>query len=246
MGFDIGWDQARTPPWADLTQVALFALETTNGPGLDTHFLTTVNVPGWTAAAHAHGVTAFITIGGISDQNWENACNNTNRAQFVQNLVSYAVNNHFDGIDLDIEDNAWAAMTAPVAPWDTCVQAIATAAHAAGLVVSEDVTTPWMGIDVAPTQSYVEQFNLMTYGDTCANGCSSFGSDVRAMVSQGLTGTSKFVLGIDDIDGPEPDCAAVAGYAKAQGLAGVMIWDINTDQAVNGGTYGCFNAAAGG
>src|ERR1700758_548414 len=62
MAFDIGYAHDPNMPWASLTSADLFALETQNGTGLDTHFLTNVNVAAWVAAAHSHGVKAFITI----------------------------------------------------------------------------------------------------------------------------------------------------------------------------------------
>jgi hypothetical protein len=211
-----------------------------------------VNVPQWVANVHANHRQALITIGGIDDQNWQNACNNTYRGAFVTNLVNYMKSNGFDGIDLDIEDNAWSAVTAPVAAWDTCVQAIANAAHAtttaagARPIVSEDVTTNWMGSYVADDVAYIDQFNLMTYGDTCANNCSSFASDIQDTVSEGVTNRAKFVLGIDLIDnGNSPtDCGNIASYVKAQGLAGVMIWDIHEDAVLHGGSAPCFDAVA--
>lgn len=70
-------------------------------------------------------------IGGMADQNWQTACNNTYRKRVVTNLVNYVKSTGFDGIDLDIEDNNWAAQNPPVAAWDTRrVQAIANAAYA--------------------------------------------------------------------------------------------------------------------
>jgi hypothetical protein len=95
-------------------------------------------------------VRAFITIGGIADQNCQNACNDTNRADFVQNLVDYATRNKFDGIDPDIEDEAGAATGPPT------------------------------------YASQIDQFNLMTYGDTCADNCALFASDVRDTIKEGV------------------------------------------------------------
>src|SRR5579871_2710170 len=254
VGFDVAFDLAPSTPWADITQDDLFALETTAGSGLDTasESVDQVNVPQWVAAVHANHRLALITIGGIDDQHWQTACDSTYRSAFVANLVSYMKSNGFDGIDLDIEDDAWSAETAPVAAWDGCVQAIANAAHAtttaagARPLVSEDVTTNWMGSYVADDVAYVDQFNLMTYGDTCVGGCSTFASDVQDTYTQGLP-KAKMVLGIDLIDSPSPqvsdpaDCGSIASYAVQQGLMGTMVWDIHSDDGIHNG---CLNQIA--
>ena len=87
-------------------------------------------------------------IGGMADENWQTACNNTYRKRVVPNLVNYVKSTGFDGIDLDIEDNNWAAQNPPVAAWDTrvCKRSLTqpTEPRLAGNrpTVSEDVTTP--------------------------------------------------------------------------------------------------------
>ncbi|MGO8951192.1 MAG: glycosyl hydrolase family 18 protein [Ktedonobacterales bacterium] len=253
VGFDIAFDLATATPWNDITEDNLFAIQTTAGSSLDTtdEGLSSVNVPQWVANVHSHHRLALITIGGIADQHWEIACDDTYRSAFVANLVNYMKSNGFDGIDLDIEDDTWSAQGPPSAAMTTCVEAITTAAHAATTasgarpLISEDVTTPWMGSWMAPFQSDVDQFNLMTYGDTCANQCSTFASDIQQTYSQGIP-KAKMVLGIDLIDSyPAPgDCGNIAKYASQQGLAGVMVWDIHTDAVRNNGSFPCFDQLA--
>jgi hypothetical protein len=226
MSFDIGYDATPNMPWKDLTQVVLFALETTTGPGLDTHLIR-VNPSTWVAAAHGHGVKAFISIGGSDDQNWQNACNDANRTQFVQNLVDYATSRGFDGIDLDMENRAWSKQGRPSAAMTTCIEAISSAAHSAGLLVSADVITNWQGPWFAPSQSHVDQFNLMTYGDDLTR----MKADVAATVDQGLP-AAKFVVGIDVLDGPDPQpgsCAQFSSYAASAGLMGAFLWEAKAD-----------------
>ncbi len=253
VAFDIAFDLATATPWNDITEDDLFAIQTTAGSGLDTtdEGLSSVNVPQWVANVHTHHRLALITIGGIADQHWEIACNDTYRSAFVTNLINYMKSNGFDGIDLDIEDDTWSAQGPPSAAMTTCVEAITSAAHAtttaagARPLISEDVTTPWMGSWVTPFQADVDQFNLMTYGDTCANQCSTFASDIQRTASQGVP-KAKMVLGIDDIDSyPSPgDCGNIANYASQQGLAGVMVWDIHTDAVHNNGSFSCFDQLA--
>jgi chitinase len=246
----VGFDLATSTPWNAITQDDLFALETTAGSSLDStsEAVSSVNVPQWVATVHAHHRLALITIGGISDQHWEIACNDTYRSAFVSNLIGYMQTNGFDGIDLDIEDDAWSAQGPPSAAMTTCIEAITTAAHAtttaagARPLISEDVTTPWMGSWMAPVATQVDQFNLMTYGDTCANQCATFASDIQQTVAQGVP-KAKMVLGIDVIDSypPAGDCGSIASYAAQQGMAGVMVWDIHTDEVHPSGSFACFN-----
>jgi chitinase len=250
VGFDVAFDLASATPWNAITEDDLFAIQTTAGSSLDTssNSISAVNVPEWVETVHAHHRLALITIGGISDQHWEIACDDTYRSAFVANLVNYMKTNGFDGIDLDIEDDTWSAEGPPSAAMTTCIEAIASAAHATTTaaggrpLISEDVTTPWMGPWVAPSNAYVDQFNLMTYGDTCTPSCATFASDTQKTYAQGVP-KAKMVLGIDDIDSypPAGDCGRIASYAAQQGFAGVMVWDIHQDAVKNGGTFACFD-----
>lgn len=227
MAFDLGWDPTPNMPWSDLTQADLFNLETENGPGLDTGNLNGINIAAWVAAAHAHKVQAMISIGGSDDQHWEYACNDANRAQFVTNLITFAVSHGFDGVDVDIEDALWGGQNPPVPAMTTCIRAIASAAHAAKsragkpLLVSADVTTNWMGPWFAPSKSSVDQFNLMTYGDDLG----TLDSDVHDTFNQGLP-YAKMTVGVDVADGPAPStgCGSYAAYAKQHGLMGSFVW----------------------
>jgi hypothetical protein len=247
MTFDLGWAPTPRMPWADLTQAVLFALQTKKGSGLDASQLAGVNVGSWVSAAHAHHVQALITIGGSADQTWQFACNTTNRARFVSNLVRYTTSHGFDGIDIDIEDDLWASKGPPSAGQTTCARAIAKAAHAARshagkpLWVSEDVITNWQGPWIAPYASQIDQLNLMTYGDSLA----TLNSDVQATHKQGLP-YSKMVAGIDVDDYAEPSggCQPYATYARQHGLNGTFVWDAISDQ--HKGSNACLNALASG
>jgi chitinase len=226
---DLGW--APVPPanlpWNAINQLILFNLATENGPGLDASNIENINVPNWVATAHAHpGVKAIIAIGGAGNDNWGGACNAANRAQFVQNLVGFATSNAFDGIDLDIEDGPWAAQNPPVAAMTNCIEAISNAAHSAGLFLSADVITNWEGPWYAPSQAFVDQYNLMTYGDNLA----TMKSDVADTINQGLP-ASKFVVGVDVDEHPQPPggCGQFSGYAAQAGLMGAFVWDAAAD-----------------
>jgi hypothetical protein len=226
---DLGWAPVAPAklPWASINELILFNLATQNGPGLDKSNIENINVPKWVATVHAHpGVKAIIAIGGAGNDNWGRACSDANRAQFVQNLVGFATANHFDGIDLDIEDGPWSNQSPPVAAMTNCIAAISNATHSAGLFLSGDVITNWQGPWWAPSKNYVDQYNLMTYGDNMA----TMKRDVADTIRQGLP-ASKFVIGVDVSEHPQPagGCAQFATYAKQAGLMGTFVWEAAAD-----------------
>jgi hypothetical protein len=259
VGFYLGWDSSASPsqiPWNAVTQVDLFALQTTAGSGLDYSQLDAVSsVPNWVATVHAHHRLAIITIGGISDQHWDSACDSTNRTAFVANLISYMVTNGFDGVDLDVEQDNWGSQQAPVAAWDTCVQAITTAAHAAKTqagnipLVSTDIDQTWMAPYVAGFASYPDQFNLMGYSNSCDTTCMA--SQVQDMLTEGkVSSPTKLTMGMD-VDAGDTgatvtpsQCGSIAAYAAGAGLGGVMVWTLQGDEEAHGGQFQCMSQLA--
>ena len=212
-------------PWNDMTQVVMFALKTTNGTALDasTNEVNHYNLPNWTAMIHSHDIAgtttpeqAIISIGGSNDSDWQYACDSTNQAGFVSNLISYAVTNGFDGIDIDAETG-----TGSAAQFESCVQAIATAGHAATsaegkpLVIAEEMdeslynSMPYSTIQY--DISYLDQVQLEYFGynpDTdwnCGTGspadsCSYVSQMVAHATSQGIP-ADKLLLGMDSSGG---------------------------------------------
>ena len=120
----------------------------------------------------------------------------------------------------------------------TCIEAISTASHAAGLLLSGDVITNWDGPWWAPSQASVDQFNLMTYGDNLA----TMQRDVADTIDQGLP-AAKFVVGVDVTDYPQPPggCGQFSSYAAQAGLMGAFVWEAEP----NTGNV-CMDALAGG
>jgi chitinase len=237
---DLGWAPTPDMPWNAITEDILFNLATEHGPALDASNISEINVPAWVLAAHAHGVEAFIAIGGAGNDNWGYACNDTNRAQFVQNLVGFATSNGFDGIDLDIEDGPWMAVGPPNPAMTACIIAVSDAGHAVGLIVTADVITNWQGPWYAPSQTYVDRYNLMTYGDNLAQ----MQQDVADTIDQGLP-APKFVIGIDVDEHSQPPggCGQFAQYASQAGLMGTFVWDAIADYRAGNA---CMNGLAGG
>jgi hypothetical protein len=209
-----------------MTQVDMFALKTTNGTALDasTNRVSQYNLPNWTAMVHSHDIAgtttpeqAIISIGGSNDSDWQYACDSTNQAGFVQNLVNYTVSNGFDGVDLDIENSG----SLSASQLEGCVQAIATAVHAATTtegktpIVTEDMdeslanSMPYSTIQY--DISYLDQVQLMYYGFNpttnwnCgtgipANTCAYVTQMVTNATSQGIP-ADKLLLGMDITSG---------------------------------------------
>jgi hypothetical protein len=95
-----------------------------------------------------------------------------------------------------------------------------------------------MGPYVTNSVPYLDQFNLTTYGEST----SQIGSDVSTSASDGIP-KAKMVIGIDIVDYGEPSggCGQYGSYASQQGLAGVMVWDIHSDE--HGGSFPCFTGS---
>ena len=212
-------------PWNDMTQVVMFALKTTDGTALDssTNEVNHYNLPNWTAMVHSHDIAgtttpeeAIISIGGSNDADWQYACDPTNQAGFVSNLISYAVDNGFDGIDIDAETG-----TGSAAQFESCVQAIATAGHAATseegkpLVIAEEMdeslynSLPYSTIKT--DIPYLDQVQLEYFGynpdtdwncgtGTPANTCAYVTQMVAHATSQGIP-ADKLLLGMDSSGG---------------------------------------------
>jgi hypothetical protein len=201
-------------PWKDMTQVVMFALKTTNGTALDasTNVVNHYNLPSWTAMVHSHSEQAFIAIGGSNDADWQDACDSTNQAGFVSNLVNYIVSNGFDGVDLDIEDSG----NLSASQLEGCVRAIATAARAATTgagktpIVAEEMdeslynSMPYSTIqyDISYLdQVQLEYFGYNPYSDwNCgtgspANNCAYVTQMVGHATSQGIP-ADKLLLGM--------------------------------------------------
>jgi hypothetical protein len=262
--FDLGWDPVgASAKFKVMSEDFLFALQTQRGGGLDTSQLSSLrSVSSWVDAVHAAHDLAIITIGGSSDQHWQYACSSTHRVAFTSRLIKFMVRNGFDGLDIDMEDDAITSRAAPVALWTRCARGIIEAAHASRTkaggvpIVSEDVITNWEGPWIEPYQSMLDQINLMTYGDTCSSStsCRSFASDVAATVRQlcphggscDATAERRFALGVDVDYYPRTvsSCGYAAAYAKAKGYRGVFDWDLISDKRL--GDFPCQTAIAAG
>jgi hypothetical protein len=256
--FWVGWDGGKlsTIPWSGVTQVDLFSLSTCvrkgrpaadcKGPrSLSAKFNGLSNVGRFVRTVHQHHKLAVISIGGSTNPNWYYACNPANVAAFARNLVRYMKSNGFDGIDLDIEQDAGTGkpkLTA--ADIRACTRTVYRDAKAAK---TRRGTVPLITSDVDPTtdfdigriqRPYVDQFNAMSYG---ASG-SALAAQITALEKQSKIPASKITAGldIDDYPAPQSDCAGTAAYASTHHLAGAMLWFGQVDAP----SYACLGAIA--
>jgi GH18 family chitinase len=256
--FWLAWDggHLKTIPWNAVTQVDLFSLSTCVKAGkpatdcagptsLSTKLNNVSHVRAFVNAVHRHGKLAMISVGGSTNPNWYYPCSPANVAGFARKLVSYMRSNRFDGIDLDIEQDAGTGSPVLTAgDLQACTRAVSDEAKAAR---SARGRTPLITSDVDPTTNfdlgriqnpYVDQFNAMSYG---ASG-GALASQIRALESNSKIPRRKITAGVDIGDYPPPksDCAGAARYAAAKHLAGAMVWYGQADAR----SYSCLHAIA--
>ncbi|MBV9212870.1 MAG: hypothetical protein JOZ25_04395 [Actinobacteria bacterium] len=258
MLFWLAWDGGRLKkiPWNAVTQLDLFSLSTCvkahdpapdcSGPtSLSREFNGVGHVGSFVRTVHRHGKLAMISIGGSTNPNWYYACRPSNVAAFAQNLVRYMKSRGFDGVDLDIEQDAGTGKPVlTAADLRACTRAVHDDAIAAKTsrgrkpLITSDVD-PTTDFDIGRIQKpYVDQFNAMSYG---ARG-SALASQVKALRTNSGISASKITAGLDIGDYPPPksDCAGTAQYAVAKHLAGVMLWFGQADAPA----YSCLRAIA--
>jgi GH18 family chitinase len=257
--FWLAWDGGKlgTIPWDDVTQVNLFSLSTCAGAGkpaadctgptsLSTEFNGVTNPRGFVRTVHRHHELALISIGGSDNPNWYYPCNPADVATFASTLVGYMKSNGFDGIDLDIEEDAGTGSpTFTAADLQACAKAVHDDAKAVKTALGR---TPLITSDVDPTTNfdigkierpYVDQFNAMSYGATGA----ALGSQIRALERQSEIRPARITAGLDIGDYPPPksDCVGTARYAASHHLAGAMLWYGQADARHR---YSCLRAIA--
>lgn len=105
-----GWQQAKMPPslidFGSITHLVHYSVIPNADGTLDakTNGLTPANVKSAVAAAHAAGRKILFTVGGYpSQQLFESAMGPAHEAAFIEHLVSFLVENGYDGVDLDME-----------------------------------------------------------------------------------------------------------------------------------------------
>jgi chitinase len=110
MGYYPGWTQDAMPAsevdWSALSHVIHFSILPLADGRIDTwsQGLTPSKTQDVVARARAAGVKVLLSVGSANTRNgFLGATNATNRARFVQNVVSYMRENGYDGLDIDWE-----------------------------------------------------------------------------------------------------------------------------------------------
>jgi hypothetical protein len=254
--FWLAWDGGTldTIPWSAVTQVDLFSLSTCvrrhrpapdcAGPrSLSAKFNGVHDVRSFVSTVHRHGKLALISIGGSTNPNWFYPCNRANVSAFARNLVRYMRANRFDGIDLDIEQDAGSGKPAlTAADLRACTRAVRRDAKAiktarGGVPLITSDVDPTTNFDIGRIQNrYVDQFNAMSYG---ASGTALAGQ-IAALERNSRIPAAKITAGLDIGDYPQPtsDCPGTAGYAATHRLAGAMLWFGQADAP----SYSCLQA----
>jgi len=250
-GYYVGWQQGAYPPqtipWQGITHLIHFSVMTSTAKdsSINTlaHSLTPAFMQAAVAETHRQHRKILLSIGGAEDNNFDAACNATNRSRFIQNLVGVMQTYGYDGIDLDIEqDFGSPAHTDYIA----CVAGVRAALNRLtprpALTMAAD--PDWQAYMAAPVAAYVDQINLMTYW----NDVNAIPSRLAKYTSLGVARSKLGVglgLGSDGgIDTTAAACAAKTQYVLANGYGGLMEWLITDDKALHGGLTPCVDTIA--
>jgi chitinase len=246
-----GWQQAAHPPatlpWKAVTELIQFSVMTSasrdGSINSQAHSLTPTFMQAAVAEAHRQHRKVLLSIGGAEDNNFDAACNPTNRSKFIGNLVNLMQSYGYDGIDLDIEQDFGApAHTDYIA----CV---------AGVRAALDRITPrpmltmaadpdWQANMAAPVAQYVDQINLMTYWADVTVIPSKLANYTRLGVPKAKLGVGLGTGSDGGIDTTAAACGAKTLYVVNNRYGGVMEWEITDDQALHGGQTPCLDAVA--
>lgn len=128
-----------------------------NGPGKDGRFKDIPHLDSVIAVAHKHNVKVIATIGnGVS----LSLLTDTNRANFIDSLVSSAIALQLDGIDVDLEGDHISA------DYESFVGDLSAALKAKGKLMTAAIAT-WESKTLSDKAlSYFDFLNVMTYDAT--------------------------------------------------------------------------------
>jgi chitinase len=250
-GYYVGWQQAAYPPqtipWKGITHLLHFSIMTSaardGSINVGGHQLTPAFMQAAVATAHQQHRKILISIGGADDNNFDAACNATNRSRFIANLVGVMQTYGYDGIDLDIEqDFGFPAHVDYIA----CV---------AGVRAALDRITPrpaltmaadpdWQSYMASQVQQYVDQINLMTYWSGVTVVADRLGRYTSLGIPKSKLGVGLGLGGDGGIDTTAAACAAKTAFVLSNGYGGVMEWRITDDQQLHAGLTPCVDAIA--
>lgn len=222
-----GWIQARIPPGKfDFTPWSIindFGLWPTKTGGIAVGDMESLSyIPPAVAAAHKAGRMIIMAVGeqGLG-ASFAAGASPQNRAKLISNIVSYVSRYHFDGVDIDWEEEVPQNQADYVALIKNLRAALDRAFPGRQMFLSTDVNTGQVPPDIAAQVApYVNSLNLETFQN---NGVSS----VAAYRGVGIP-VSKLLLGIGVANGyydtSEARVAAKVSYVESHGLEGTLLW----------------------
>ncbi len=222
-----GWIQSQIPPakfdFTPWTVINDFGLWPTKTGGIAVGDMQSLSyIPPAVTAAHRAGKMIIMAVGeqGLGPA-FAGGASPQNRAKLISNIVSYVSRYHFDGVDIDWEEE----VPQNEADYMALIRDLRTALDSAfpgrHMFLSADVDVgqipPYIAVQIAP---YVNTLNLETFQDS---GVSSVTAYSRAGIP-----VSKMLLGIGVANGyydiNEARVAAKVKYVETHGLAGTLLW----------------------
>jgi hypothetical protein len=191
----------------------------------------------FTNTCHANNTKALICVGGGGyGPSFVAATTGSVLPTFITNLVNFMQQNGFDGMDIDWEDNVNASQ------YTALFQGLGAAF---AKITPKPLLTVATGMGLAqytaPVASYIDQLNLMSYYGTITGGDVPIPQQLAAFTSRGVA-KSKLGIGYgydtdNEVDGPNEcgngpdgnpsDIDAKCKYAIANGIGGMMIWEVD-------------------
>ena len=221
-----GWIQASIPPgkfnFAPWTIINDFGLWPTPTGGIAVGDMGSLSyIPPAVAAAHRAGRMIIMAVGeqGVGAK-FVGAASPKYQARFITNITNYVAKYHFDGVDIDWEED----VPQNAANYVSLIKNLRGALDRGfprHMFLSADVNTgqipPYIAAQITP---YVDTLNLETFQN---NGISS----VAAYAGAGIP-ASKMLLGIGVANGyydiNQARVAAKVNYVETHGLAGTLLW----------------------
>ncbi|MGE5132720.1 MAG: glycoside hydrolase family 18 protein [Gemmatimonadota bacterium] len=222
-----GWIQGSIPPaqfdYTPWTIISDFGLWPAPGGGIAVGDMQSLaNIPPAVAAAHQARRLIIMAVGEQGQgARFASAASPAHRAAFIRAIVSYVAKYHFDGVDIDWEEEVPAHQADYAALVSGVRSALDQAFPGRHLYLSADVNPgqvpPPIAARIAP---YVDSLNDESFQD---NGAGSIAAYLRAGIP-----ASKLLIGIGVAPGyydtTVARVAAKVKYVQQHGLAGTLFW----------------------
>ena len=222
-----GWIQARIPPsrfdFSPWTIINDFGLWPAPHGGIAVGDMQSLAfIPPAVAAAHRAGRLIIMAVGEQGQgSDFASAASPAHRAALIRAIVTYVAKYHFDGVDIDWEEEVPAHQADYVALVSGVRAALDRAFPRRHLYLSADVNPgqvpPPIAARIAPS---VDSLNDESFQDS---GAGSIAAYLRAGIP-----ASKLLIGIGVAPGyydtTAARVAAKVAYAEQHGLAGTLLW----------------------